>query len=53
MTFATRSLGRGGPAVSALGLGCMGMSEFYGRADRKASLATLAAALATATAVYR
>jgi aryl-alcohol dehydrogenase-like predicted oxidoreductase len=45
MTFVTRSLGRGGPAVSALGLGCMGMSEFYGRADRKASLATLAAAL--------
>lgn len=45
MTFAKRILGKGGPEVSALGLGCMGMSEFYGRSDRKASLATIAAAL--------
>ncbi|MDR3518645.1 MAG: aldo/keto reductase [Azospirillaceae bacterium] len=45
MAFATRSLGRTGPAVSALGLGCMAMSEFYGRSDRAASLATIAAAL--------
>lgn len=45
MAFATRLLGKGGPAVSALGLGCMGMSEFYGRSDRAASLATIAAAL--------
>jgi aryl-alcohol dehydrogenase-like predicted oxidoreductase len=40
-----RVLGRGGPAVSALGLGCMGMSEFYGAADETASMATLEAAL--------
>ena len=38
-------LGRSGPTVSALGLGCMGMSGTYGPADRKESLATLRAAL--------
>ena len=41
----TRTLGRGGPAVSALGLGCMGMSDFYGPADRSESIATVHAAL--------
>lgn len=45
MPIATRTLGRNGPEVSALGLGCMAMSEFYGRSDRKGSLATIAAAL--------
>lgn len=45
MTFATRTLGHNGPTVSALGLGCMGMSEFYGHSDRRTSLATIAAAL--------
>ena len=40
-----RTLGRDGPKVSALGLGCMGMSDFYGPAERPESLATIAAAL--------
>jgi aryl-alcohol dehydrogenase-like predicted oxidoreductase len=41
----TRTLGRTGPEVSALGLGCMGMSDLYGPADRAESLATIHAAL--------
>src|SRR6184192_489212 len=36
-----RKLGRGGPIVSAVGLGCMGMSEFYGDHDDAESLATI------------
>jgi len=39
-----RKLGTAGPSVSAIGLGCMGMSDFYGPADRGESLATLALA---------
>lgn len=41
----TRTLGRTGPAVSALGLGAMGMSGGYGVADRAESVATVHAAL--------
>jgi len=41
----TRALGTTGPRVSVLGLGCMGMSDLYGPADRAESLATLHAAL--------
>src|SRR5262245_52207815 len=41
----TRQLGKSGLKVSALGLGCMGMSEFYGSADEQESLATIHRAL--------
>ncbi len=41
----TRQLGSAGPAVSAIGLGCMGMSEFYGPADHDESVTTIRAAL--------
>ena len=37
----TRRLGTGGPRVSAVGLGCMGMSEFYGPTDEGESIATI------------
>ncbi|MFE6172036.1 aldo/keto reductase [Streptomyces sp. NPDC056464] len=45
MTMQTRTLGTTGPQVSALGLGCMGMSALYGDADRTESIATVHAAL--------
>src|SRR3954447_16108201 len=41
----TRTIGKNGPQVSALGLGLMGMSDFYGPADEKESIATVEAAL--------
>lgn len=40
-----RKIGQSGLSVSALGLGCMGMSEFYGPTDETQSLATLERAL--------
>ncbi len=40
-----RRLGNQGPSVSAIGLGCMGMSDFYGPADEADSIATIHHAL--------
>jgi aryl-alcohol dehydrogenase-like predicted oxidoreductase len=40
-----RRLGQTGPVVSAVGLGCMGMSDFYGPASADESAATIRAAL--------
>jgi aryl-alcohol dehydrogenase-like predicted oxidoreductase len=41
----TRKLGNTGPEVSAIGLGCMGMSEFYGPAEDTTSIAVIHGAL--------
>ena len=41
----TRKLGTNGPTVSAIGLGCMGMSEFYGARDEPEAIATIHRAL--------
>lgn len=41
----TRRLGANGPEVSAIGLGCMGMSDFYGSRDENESLETIHRAL--------
>jgi aryl-alcohol dehydrogenase-like predicted oxidoreductase len=37
----TRTLGQDGLLVSEIGLGCMGMSDFYGPVDEQRNLATL------------
>jgi len=45
MTTAYRTLGREGPRVFPIALGCMGMSGMYGHADERESIATIHAAL--------
>ncbi|MFF1922026.1 aldo/keto reductase [Streptomyces sp. NPDC058221] len=48
----TRTLGSTGPAVSALGLGAMGMSGAYGETDRAESIATVHAALEAGVTLF-
>jgi aryl-alcohol dehydrogenase-like predicted oxidoreductase len=45
MTIPTRTLGPDGPEVSAIGLGCMGMSDFYGGRDEDEAIRTIHRAL--------
>ncbi|WP_298731924.1 aldo/keto reductase [uncultured Chitinophaga sp.] len=45
MKVLKRQLGKGGPEVTAVGLGCMGMSGAYGQADEKESVTTIERAL--------
>ncbi|MEW1636782.1 aldo/keto reductase [Streptomyces sp. NPDC093801] len=51
-TIARAELGKGGPVVGIQGLGCMGMSEFYGDTDEAAARATLDAALAAGVTLF-
>ncbi|MGW1102567.1 aldo/keto reductase [Streptomyces sp. NPDC002540] len=50
--IATVELGNGGPQVGAQGLGCMGMSEFYGDTDEPSARETLETALAAGVTLF-
>lgn len=46
------SLGSGGPKVSSIGLGCMGMSEFDGPSDHENALSTISGALEAGVTLF-
>ena len=48
----TRMLGANGPVTSAIGLGCMGMSDLYGPSDSAESIATIHAALNAGVTIH-
>ncbi|MFD4665909.1 MULTISPECIES: aldo/keto reductase [Streptomyces] len=50
--IATAELGKGGPTVGVQGLGCMGISEFYGDTDEAAARDTLEAALEAGVTLF-
>lgn len=50
--IATVELGNDGPQVGVQGLGCMGMSEFYGETDESAARDTLEAALEVGVTLF-
>ncbi|MFD7429791.1 aldo/keto reductase [Streptomyces sp. NPDC059818] len=50
--IATVELGRGGPRIGVQGLGCMGMSEFYGDTDQASARETLETALAAGVTLF-
>ena len=52
MTMTQRHIGKQGLVVSALGLGCMGMSEFYSGRDEQESLRTLEVAFENGITFY-
>lgn len=48
----TRKLGREGLSVSAIGLGCMGLSDLYGKCDKQEAIATIKQAVELGVTIF-